>query len=123
MTEGILSGAIAFFIPLAAFGKMNIVESGKVLGYYDFGMFVFAVVVIIVQFRLGLEICYWTGIEVTCFTISLGPGLWFLWYIFSSQPNLDLPALVSSYQIYGSYEMMTGEWSCWCTVILSTVVS
>ena len=123
MSEGILSGAVAFFIPLAAFGKMNIAESGKVLGYYDFGMFVFAVVVIIVQFRLGLEICYWTGIEVTCFTISLGPGLWFLWYIFSSQPNLDLPALVSSYQIYGSYEMMTGEWSCWCTVILSTVVS
>ena len=123
MTEGILSGAIAFFIPLAAFGKMNIVESGKVLGYYDFGMFVFALVVLIVQFRLGLEICYWTGIEVVCFTLSLCPGLWFLWYIFSSHPNLEVAVFVSSYQIYGSYGMVTGEWSCWFTVMLAIVIS
>lgn len=123
MLEGILSGAIAFFVPLAAFGKMNIVQSGQVLGYYDFGMFVFALVVIIVQLRLGLEICYWTGIEIFCFILSFGPGLWFLWYVFSSQPNLVVAVFVSSYQIYGSYNMMADELSCWCTVLLSSVIA
>ena len=123
MIEGIASGAIAFFVSLGCFGMMTIVASGEVLGYYDFGMFVFTLVVVIVQIRLALEVCYWTGLETLCFMLSLLPGLWFLWYFFSSRANLVVMVFVSSYQIFGTYSMMSGEGATWSTIFLATTIA
>jgi len=122
MLEGIYSGAIAFFVPLAALGSFSAVSSGKVLGFWDFGMLIFFLDVIVVQFRLALEICYWTGIETLCFALSLVPGMWGLWFYFSHQVNYEPPGLLASYVVYGTYQFMFETGSFWLTIGVSCVI-
>ena len=45
-----------------------------------------------------------------------------LWFFFSSKVDFTPPGLLSSYRIYGTYDMMFGTESFWFIVILSTVV-
>jgi len=121
MIEGMYSSAMVFFVPLGAFGTFNLVSSGQVLGFWDFGMLIFFLDVIVVTVRLALEICYWTGIEVVCLALSLVPGLWGMWFVFSSQVDLSPPGFLSSYRIYGTYGIMFGTEAFWLTAVLSTV--
>ena len=57
-----------------------------------------------------------------CFGLSLVAGLWGLWFIFSANVDLKVPGLLSSYRIYGTYDMLFGTGFFWCTIFLSTVV-
>jgi len=122
MAEGMYSGAIVFFIPVAVAGTFDLVRGGQTLGFWDLGMLIFFLDVIVVQVRLAIEICLWTGIECLCFALSLVPGLWGLWFFFSSKVDFTPPGLLSSYRIYGTYDMMFDAESFWFIVILSTVV-
>jgi len=121
MAEGFYSSIIVFFVPLGAFSTFNLVAGGQVLGFWDLGMLIFFLDVVVVTVRLALEICYWTGIEIVCFALSLVPGLWGMWFMFSAQVDLSLPGFLSSYRIYGTYEIMFGTGVFWLTVLLTTV--
>ena len=121
MVEGMVSGALVFFVPILCGGSLNLVASGQTLGFWDLGMLVFFLVVVVVQARLGLEIALWTGLEMVCFALSLVPGLWGLWYIFSTNVDLKVPGLLSSYRIYGTHDMMFGTGAFWLIVIVTAV--
>jgi len=122
MAEGMFCGAVVFFVPLGCFASFNVVAGGQVMGFWDIGMLIFFLDVVVVQVRLALEICYWTGIELVCFGLSLVPGLWGLWFVFSHDEDLVVPGLLSSYRIYGTYQMLFSTGIFWCTILLSTVV-
>merc|ERR1719223_1116160 len=92
------------------------------MGFWDIGMLIFFLDVVVVTARLTLEIAYWTGIELLCIGFSLGPVLWGLWFLFSSDEDLDIIGLLSSYRIYGTYQMLFETGFFWCTILLSTVI-
>jgi phospholipid-translocating P-type ATPase (flippase) len=122
MMEGMYSGAVVFFIPVALFAHFNLIAKGQTIGFWELGMLIFFLDVVVVQLRLCLEICYWTGIECIAFFLSLVPGLWGLWYYFSSQVDFEPPGLLSSYRIYGTYEFLFGIRMFWFAIAISSVI-
>jgi magnesium-transporting ATPase (P-type) len=122
MIEGMYGGAIVFFFPISMFGYFNLIKNGQIIGFWDLGMLIFFLDVVVVQLRLALEISYWTGIECLCFFLSLVPGLWGLWYYFSIQVDFAPPGLLSSYLIYGTYQFLFETKMFWLSIMLSSVI-
>lgn len=123
MIEGIMCGAVMFFIPIFCLGTFAFNHKGYMMGLYELGAIVFVIDILVVSIRLAMEICYWTGIEVACFLFSLVfPGIWSWWYVFSTF-NIAPPGVQPPYRIAGTHENLFGQGIFWCITVLCCVMS